>query len=276
MNTNEMMSKEFEVVKRGYDPDSVKRYLAEVANYVNSLETDKVNMMKKLEVLARKVEEYKRDEESIQEALLDAQKLKKSTLTDAQEKADTMVKEAEEKAEAATTAARQEAERMLTEAKNFSQDLLTKTKAESERQMAETRANIENIKRTTRYEIEKEQTTLLRTQREVSKFKKELLDIYRTHIDLIQKLPDDQPDKTEEGREVRELQKNIYQQKVEEEKADTLPEDVTVTEETIDTANVMEAAQAPEAAAEQPAPAAEEPAAQPANKFAELKFGGNN
>lgn len=278
MNTNEMMSKEFEVVRRGYDPDSVKRYLMEIANYVNSLENDKISMMKKLEVLARKVEEYKKDEESIQEALLDAQKLKKSTVAEAQEKADTMVREAEEKAAATTTAARQEAERMVTEAKNFSQDLLTKTKAESERQMTETRANIENIKRTTRYEIEKEQTNLLRTQREVSKFKKDLLDIYRTHIDLIQKLPDDQPDRTEEGREVRELQKNIYQQKVEEDKADTLPDGVTVTEETIDTAEVLEAAPAPaeEAAAADTAESAQAPAAQPAAKFGELKFGENN
>ncbi len=132
-------------------------------------------------------------------------------------------------------------------------------------------------------EIEKEQTILLRTQREVSKFKKELLDIYRNHIDLIQKLPDDEPDKTEEGKEVRELQKNIYQQKVEEQKLDNLPEDVTVTAQTIDSATaapVEEAAPveaaAPEAAE---APAEETPVEQSeqyVSKFGELKFGSDS
>ena len=135
--------------------------------------------------------------------------------------------------------------------------------------MAETKANIENTLRTSRYEIEKEQTILLRTQREVSKFKKELLDIYRTHIDLIQKLPDDMnSDKTEEEKEVRELQKNIYQQKVEEKQHEDLPADVTVKEETIDTAATETSAEVQEAPAE---------AAEPqVSKFGELKFGSNS
>ena len=50
MNINEIMSKEFEAVRKGYDPDSVKRYLGDIASYIQTLETDKVNMMKKLEV----------------------------------------------------------------------------------------------------------------------------------------------------------------------------------------------------------------------------------
>lgn len=160
MNSNEIMAKDFDVVRRGFDPDVVKGYLAEVSNYVKSLEADKVNMMKKLEVLARKVEEYKKDEESLQDALLGAQKLAKATIGDAQEKADTITTEAQEKADALSAAAKADAEKMVTEAKAFSQELLTKTKAESERMMAETKANIENTLRTSRYEIEKEQTIL--------------------------------------------------------------------------------------------------------------------
>lgn len=284
MDINSIKTKEFSVEKRGYNPDEVSSYLNEICGYIKTLEAEKINMMKKLEVLARKVEEYKKDEESIQDALLGAQKLGKSVVAEANEKAEKITKEAQENAENTLTAARLDSEKIVTDAKTYSQDLLSKSKAEAERMINEAKASIENTMRTTRYEIEKEQSNLLRMQKEVSRFKKDLLDIYRNHIDLIKKLPDEEADKAIEEKEVRELKNNIYQQKTEEAKTIEVAENVTVSAQTIEVSQAdaqnAESDQVQEtkefAAEEQAQAPAEEPKEDSyVSKFGELKFGGN-
>lgn len=240
MTINEIRSKQFDLVKRGYDPDEVRMYLDQICGQLQTLEADKLNLMKKLEVLARKVEEYKKDEESIQEALLGAQKLAKTTLSEAQEKADKVTRESKEQAEKLLSVAKSESQKMDAEAKMQAQELLLKAKSESEKMLSDAKVTVDTTLRNSRYEIEKEHTTLLRTQKEVSRFKKELLDIYRNHIDLIQKLPDTEPDKVDKEKEARELQKNIYKQKAEEPKMTAESEDVLGVSMTSDTAELTQ------------------------------------
>lgn len=215
MNIDEIKNKEFDTGMRGYRQEEVHSYLNEICGYIKELQNEKTDLLKKMEVLALKVEEYRKDEESIREALLGAQKLGKTVLSEAQEKAAALSKESEEKSKKLTESAKKEAEKMLTEAKSVAQTMLNKAKTESEKMVTEAKRNVENIVRNTKYEIDKEQNNLTRMQKEVSVFKSQLLDLYRNHIDLIKKLPESEMAEKDlkKEKEVRELNKKLYEQK---------------------------------------------------------------
>lgn len=212
MNINEIKSKQFETVKRGYNPEEVDVFLGEVVRFVDKLADEKTELLKKMEILANKVEEYKKDEESIQEALLGAQKLGKSVLNRAQEKADELNRESQEKYDHLISVAKEEADKLLTDAKSVAQDLLVKAKTESTRMVAEAQQQVETIIKTSKYEIEKERNNLIRVQKEVSSFKTSLLDLYRSHIDLIKNLPEIEEDE-EKMQKAKALDADIYEQK---------------------------------------------------------------
>lgn len=214
MTINDIREKKFEVVKRGYNPEEVDGFLREVGTTVDSLYNNKTDLLKKMEILASKVEDYRKDEDSIQEALLGAQKLGKSVVTTANEKAQQLTKESEERSEQMVVMARADADKLINDAKVVAQELLVKAKAESKRMVADAQQNVDTVIRNTKYDIEKEQNNLVRMQREVSSFKANLLEVYRSHIDLIKNLPEIEIEENNQKiREAHDLEKKIYDQK---------------------------------------------------------------
>lgn len=158
LNSREIKEKRFDKSAMfGYKTEEVEVYLQEVAQYVESLDREKAVLEKKISILADRIEEYRRDEDSMKEALLGAQRLGNTVVTEAQAKADQLISEAQAKAD-----------EMIKEAEK------TATKAVSG----------------TKIQIEKEQQTLLKMQKEVSNFKARLLTIYKSHLDLITSLPE--------------------------------------------------------------------------------------
>lgn len=169
MTGKEIKEKRFEKAAMfGYKVEEVEQYLAAIAQLVDNMNKEKAILEKKLEILADKIEEYRRDEESMKEALLGAQRLGNSIMAEAQAKADHLVAEAEEKA---STSLRQAEEKVSTLLKD------------AEKQAAKAVAG-------TKIQIEKEQKTLLKMQKEVSNFKANLLSTYKSHLDLITSLPE--------------------------------------------------------------------------------------
>lgn len=83
----------------GYKNDEVDAFLNEVANSFEELEEQNAVLLKKLEVLAEKLEEYRSDEESLRSALLSAQKLGDSVVRESKAKAELIIREANGKAE---------------------------------------------------------------------------------------------------------------------------------------------------------------------------------
>lgn len=220
MTIQEIKEKSFDSARKGYRPEEVDDYLKEICTYIDSLQKENKDMRKKLEVLAAKVEEYRKDEESIQEALLGAQKLGKSIVSEAKEKAEGLEKESKEKSQKLLGDSQKESDRILAEAKNVAQELLRKARAEAEKMITEAKQSVEVTLKETKYQIEKEQGNLLHTQREVSQFKSQLLNLYRDHIDLIKKIPEmDEEAKNQKEKESRDLDKKIYEQQAETPKA---------------------------------------------------------
>lgn len=83
----------------GYKPDDVDTFVDDVITTFEQMQREKNDLLKKLEILAKRIEEYKSDEDCVRTALLSAQKLGDQAIKEAQKKADEIIAEAEKKAE---------------------------------------------------------------------------------------------------------------------------------------------------------------------------------
>ena len=76
LNPDKIKEKEFQTTGRGsYRADDVDSFLAEVSSSYEQMFKENGELVKKISLLANKAEEYKKDENSLKEALLAAQKL---------------------------------------------------------------------------------------------------------------------------------------------------------------------------------------------------------
>lgn len=109
----------------GYKPEDVDAFLDKVKESyeqllktniqqketIASLEAENEQLVKKLDVLAQRVESYREDEDVIKNALISAQKLGEASIREARHKAEIILKDANLKAERIISAAEGEIER---------------------------------------------------------------------------------------------------------------------------------------------------------------------
>lgn len=159
-SSKEIRNIEFEEVKRGYNQTDVKAFLRKIAEQIEELEQEKASFEservalvnektaaeQKMVILADKIDDYRKDEDSLRAALLSAQRL-----------SDTIIKEANENAEIILNDARKKAEEM-------SGDTAKRIKSEHE--------------------------TLDKLKAEVSKFKNTVLNVYKSHLEILSMIPE--------------------------------------------------------------------------------------
>ena len=168
MTGKEILEEEFERAgMRGYRADQVDAFLQKVAAYVDEQEAVRNDLTYKMQILAGKIEEYKKDEENIREALLGAQKLGNSILSDARAKADTMTREA-----------KAASDEMLAQAK-------AKVDAMTKDSLQKVNLDLSALKR----ECDVEQRRYEMLKQEVSSFRASILKQYKAHLDLLSNLP---------------------------------------------------------------------------------------
>lgn len=165
MNSKDISSQKFEKVSFGYKQEDVDDYLNRVSAEYSRLEQENTEINKKLQILADKVREYRQDEEAVKEALLDAKKAGHRTINEAKRKSEEIISEANIRAEA----------------------IINEAVATAEEEVNALRSDIEI-----------EEKNLARTQKLVSDFKKELFDMYKTHLELISSMPDLDDDDSDE------------------------------------------------------------------------------
>lgn len=83
----------------GYRAEDVDKFIDEVIASFEQQKKEKTDLIHKIDRLAARLEEYKKNEETVRNALLTSQKMSDTCIKEAQEKADQMLKEAEQKAE---------------------------------------------------------------------------------------------------------------------------------------------------------------------------------
>lgn len=134
--------------KNGYNAADVDEFIDDVTATVEQLMAEKNDCLRKMEVLAGKIEQYREDEETVRNALITSQKLNDATLKEAQNKADYIIRSAEKKRRT-----------ILTEA-----------------EMA----------------TEREKDKFEAVHAEVAALRREILELYKKHIALVQELPTDE------------------------------------------------------------------------------------
>ena len=99
------------VGKKGYYGEEVDAFIDEVIATVEQLTAEKNECLRKMDILAGKVEQYREKEETINNALYTAEQLKEEKLKEAKAKADYIVKTAEQKRRTILTEAEMATER---------------------------------------------------------------------------------------------------------------------------------------------------------------------
>lgn len=199
--------KMFEKAAFGYRPEEVDSYIEELNRQISSLEAEKEELVAKMRVLAEKINEYRKEESDLKDALLGAQKMGNTIINEAKTKADMMV-----------TDAKNRADRLVYDAQKQAEEA------------------IGSIQRQT----EKEKITLAKMQKEVSDFKATLLATYKRHLNVITSLPEMDEETAEFYNEKLGEEKEKLAEEAPEAAAEDAPEMPAPEEETVPTADEPE------------------------------------
>ncbi len=100
ITAQDIREKGFEVVRfNGYDRDMVDDFLEELADDVAAAQKENAVLKSKMKVLVDKIEEYRANEEALNNAILSAQKLAVQIESEARQRAAATMAEAEKKAQ---------------------------------------------------------------------------------------------------------------------------------------------------------------------------------
>lgn len=94
----------------GYRPEDVDAFIDNVQESYDQLQKENSELLRKLKILAAKVEEYREQEESIRNTLLSAQKLADASVREAKHKSEVILTDATIKAERIVANAQKEVE----------------------------------------------------------------------------------------------------------------------------------------------------------------------
>lgn len=89
---------EFKKSMRGYSTEEVDKFVSEVVATLEQNKKEKIELIKKLDILAKRIEKYRKDEESVRGALINAEKVKGSAVKEAESRVSGLLENA--KAEA--------------------------------------------------------------------------------------------------------------------------------------------------------------------------------
>lgn len=105
ISPQEIRTVTFDKAVRGYRTEDVDAFLQQVAEQLEQLTAEKEDKEQKLYILAQKIEEYRKDEDNLKTALLNAQRMGENVIKEAKQKAESILREAGIKAEDITRAA---------------------------------------------------------------------------------------------------------------------------------------------------------------------------
>ena len=235
-------SKSFQATGRGaYRAEDVDGFFAEVSASYEQMFKENGELIKKISILANKVEQYKEEEDSLRKALISAQTL-----------ADKIVKDARESVEGTLEKAEADAEEMRAKASTEAEEIVAKAKAEADAVVLQSKKDADEILGSVNRKVMKESLEFEMLQKKAAEFRANLLSLYKEHLGLINSIPE-------------YVEKEMPAiEKAEEPKAEAEPEvlkeeePVSAEPEATETpAEPVEAQPAEEIPAEQPAPANE-------------------
>ncbi len=131
------------VARNAYKATDVDTFMEEVYKSYEQMFRENAELIKKLNLLADKISHYKAEEESIRNAMVEAQKLKESIVSEAERTATEKITSATEQAQATKDALDKETSHLITDAQEEAEKIITKANTEAEQIMAKTNAAVE-------------------------------------------------------------------------------------------------------------------------------------
>ncbi len=229
LTPDKIKEKSFQTTGRGsYRAEDVDNFLSEVTASYEQMFKENGDLIKKITLLAKKIEEYRADEESLKMALLNAQKLADKIVAEAKETAE------KENAEinAETARLHEIAEKAAADAeenaKAEAEKIVADAKAEAEKLLADANAQAKDILGNINRKVTHESLVYEMLQKEASEFKGKLINMYKDHINLINQLPEIALEKLDETEDtVEEPVEEVVEEAVE----DIIDEEPVVIEE---------------------------------------------
>ncbi|MGN1161039.1 MAG: DivIVA domain-containing protein [Candidatus Fimenecus sp.] len=264
LTPDRIKEKTFQTTGRGsYRADDVDSFLSEVSASYEQMFRENGDLIKKISILAKKVEEYRADEESLKLALLNAQKLADKIVAEAKETAEKENADVTAQTEKLRADAAAEAEELSAKAKRESDAIIESAKAEAEKIVAEANRQSNEILGNINRKVTHESLVYEMIQKEASEFKGRLVSMYKEHINLINKLPeivDEQLDngETEQPEAVEEKPEVVEEIAV----AEDVPAEDVAAEPVVEEVIVEEAEEAVEESVSPAAVETEEPSAE--------------
>ncbi len=165
----------------------------EVDDLLDTVEADYTAYEEKIEALNAKIEQlnseidtYKNSQSSLQNILIEAQKLADKTVSDANDKAALIIAEAKSAAEKAAG----EAKLLLENFDSKFSDKKAAAERELEEKLAASKAKLQAVEAATADSVKRQQALFDKTRIEIAGFKNEILELYKKHIEFISKMPD--------------------------------------------------------------------------------------
>lgn len=290
------------VARNAYKATDVDAFMEEVYKSYEQMFRENAELIKKLNLLADKISHYKAEEESIRNAMVEAQKLKESIVSEAERTATEKITSATEQAQATKDALDKQTSHLITDAQEEAEKIISKANTEAEQVMAKTNAAVERSLTLAKEnaaklmhraqelydqqvtsiveETKAEKKKLQEVKAEAVSVRKKLLDTYQMQLELLRMAPDyqDEVDDSDleafakaaraEAENVPEI--NITFADIQQEEVAAPAEEEDVVEDAPETDEApAEELPAEEVAAEEPE---EEPLPEPAKKPARRFF----
>lgn len=176
--------------RNAYKADSVDSFFEEVAESYEQMFRENGEMYKKISLLAERLEEYRNDEDNIRNALLTAQRMAEQIQREAKEKADALLSDAEQRAADENARIDAVSSEMMAKATYQARALIEEAQKQAEKIIYDATYESKAAAISARDAMIKEEAALEMMKAEVTKFKKQILDMYADQLALIQSLPE--------------------------------------------------------------------------------------
>lgn len=207
----EIRDKRFQTSGRNsYKSDDVNSFFDQVVESYEQMFKENAELVKRVSLLAERLEQYRKDEDSIKSAVITAQKAAAVIEQEARGKAELLVKESEDILAAAKAeveiikkdtadSVRAEMSEAILNAEKEARELVEKAKREYGDIILEAEDKAKNLEGAANRTLTSESILFDMLKKEVSDFKNELMTKYKSHIELISQLPDFARQKTKEN-----------------------------------------------------------------------------
>ena len=212
--------------RNAYKADDVDNFFGEVAVAYEKIFRENAELVKRIGMLADRLEQFKQDEAQIKQAVIGAQKAAdiivkeaEASVEDLKTEADAILAAAKGEAEIIKSDAEKQAiadsDLLLSIARDKAEEIINKAKEEAHGILIEANDSAKNTVGAATRTITSESLHYEMLKKEVSEFRASILAQYKAHIELISKLPELAVEKAEIS-EVKEPEVEVNDEIVEE------------------------------------------------------------